>query len=265
MDAYSREIGRERLERCTERTRERGANPLVYYLVRLLFVPFFKVYFRLELIGREHVPRRGPVILASNHRSFLDPFVIGVLQRRPVYYMAKKELFGHPAAAWFLNCLGAFPIDRGSGDEGAMAAARRVLARGDAVVIFPEGTRVRPGPLADPKRGVGRLALETGASVVPIAVIGTEAVRRGWRIRPHHVRIRVGSPMRFPSTEQPSKQAASAVTRRIWACVSLQWEWLGGIQPPGRSRVSAPALGGPDGSTDELEPAEALVGSERAA
>jgi len=77
-----------------------------------------------------------------------------------------------------------------------MASAREILARGDCVLIFPEGTRVRPGSLGRPKRGVGRLALETGAPVVPVAVIGTEAVRRGWRIRPHKVRIRCGRPLR---------------------------------------------------------------------
>ena len=99
----------------------------------------------MQRIGREHLPRSGPLLLASNHRSFLDPFVIGTLVRRPVYYMAKRELFEHRVVAWLLNGLGAFPVDRGAGDEEAMATARAILARGDCVVLFPEGTRVRPG------------------------------------------------------------------------------------------------------------------------
>jgi 1-acyl-sn-glycerol-3-phosphate acyltransferase len=211
-----------------QRALERGVNPIFYRAVRLLFVPFFLLYLRMQRIGREHLPSSGPLLLASNHRSFLDPFVIGTLVRRPVYYMAKRELFEKRWQAWALNALGAFPVDRGAGDGDAMATARAILERGDCVVVFPEGTRVRPGPLGDPRRGIGRLALETGAPVAPVAVIGSDAVRRGWRIRPRKVRLRVGRPLRYPTVEHCSPALAGAVTERIWACVSLQWEWLGG-------------------------------------
>jgi 1-acyl-sn-glycerol-3-phosphate acyltransferase len=220
------------------RTRGKGVNPLVYWIARAVLQPVFHLYFRMSRIGREHIPQEGPVILAANHRSFLDPFVIGCLVRRPVYFVAKQELFRKPWQAWLLNSLGAFPIDRGNADQDAMATARHILERGDVVVIFPEGTRVRPGGLGQPKRGVGRLALETGAPVVPIAVIGTEAVRRGWRIRPHKVRLRAGRPLRFPRVEQPSAQLAGAVTDRIWPCVQLQWEWLGGPGPVRREPIA---------------------------
>jgi glycerol-3-phosphate dehydrogenase (NAD(P)+) len=211
-----------------ERSLRRGVNPMLYWVVRALFVPFFLLYFRMQRVGREHLPRSGPLLIASNHRSFLDPFVIGTLVRRPVYYMAKRELFEKRWQAWALNALGAFPVDRGAGDGDAMDTARAILARGDCVVVFPEGTRVRRGPLAEPKRGIGRLALETGAPVVPVAVIGSDAVRRGWRIRPRKVRLRVGPPLRYPTVERCSPALAGAVTERIWACVRLQWEWLGG-------------------------------------
>src|SRR3984957_16666208 len=207
-----------------------GVNPVLYWTLRAILVPFFLVYFRLARIGREHLPRTGPLLLASNHRSFLDPFVIGTLVRRPVYYMAKRELFEKRWQAVLLNALGAFPVDRGAGDQDAMATARAILARGDCVVVFPEGTRTRPGPLGEPRRGIGRLALETGAPVAPVAVIGSDAVRRGWRIRPRKVRLRVGAPLRYPTVENCSPALATAVTERIWACVSLQWDWLGGEQ-----------------------------------
>jgi glycerol-3-phosphate dehydrogenase len=96
---------------------------------------------------------------------------------------------------------------------------------------------VRPGGLGDPRRGVGRLALESGAPVVPLAVMGTEDVRRGLRIRPRRVSVRAGRPLTFPRVEQPSRQLAQAVTDRIWPCVALQWEWLGGLPPLRRAAV----------------------------
>jgi 1-acyl-sn-glycerol-3-phosphate acyltransferase len=224
-----------------ERSLKRGVNPVVYWVLRGLLVPFFLVYLRMQRIGREHLPRTGPLLLASNHRSFLDPFVIGTLVKRPVYYMAKRELFEKRWQAWILNALGAFPVDRGAGDGDAMATARAILERGDCVVVFPEGTRVRRGPLGEPRRGIGRLALETGAPVAPIAVIGTDQVRRGWRIRPRKVRLRVGRPLHYPTVEKCSPSLAGAVTERIWACVRLQWDWLGGIDAQREEPVPEPA------------------------
>jgi 1-acyl-sn-glycerol-3-phosphate acyltransferase len=224
-------------ERLHRRAREHGANPILYGFVRVTFQAFFHIYFRLQRIGREHVPAKGPVIIAANHRSFLDPFVIACMARRPMYYVAKQELFMRRWQAWVLNALGAFPVKRGESDADMVATAKAILARGDIVLIFPEGTRVRPGALGKAKRGVGRLVLETGAPVVPVAIIGTEAIRRGWRIRPHKVRVRAGRALRFPQVENPSRDLAAAVTDRIWPCVMLQWEWLGGLAPVRRVAV----------------------------
>ena len=145
--------------------------------------------------------------------------------------MAKRELFKNPLLAWVLNCMGAFPVRRGESDEEAVATALALLERGQAVVIFPEGTRIRTGSLQPPRRGVGRLALLSGKPVVPIAVAGSERARDGWKIKPVKVQLRFGAPLTYPRVQDPSPFLASGVTERIWACVELQWEWLGGLPP----------------------------------
>ena len=214
-----------------ERTRTRGVNRPLYWLVRAALQPLIRVWFRLDRIGRDHIPASGPVILAANHKSFLDPWVVGVCLRRPVHFVAKRELFEKRWMGWLLNSLGAFPIRRGDSDGEAMETARLVLERGGALVIFPEGTRIRTEGLAEPKRGVGRLALETGAPVVPIAIYGSDRARRGWIIRPVQVRVRCGQALTFPRVDAPSPRLAAGVTERLWPCVDLQWRWLGGAVP----------------------------------
>jgi 1-acyl-sn-glycerol-3-phosphate acyltransferase len=213
-----------------ERTRRRGVNSLVYWPVRWVVKAAILVYFRLRRLGREHIPPGG-VILAANHRSFLDPFAIGCCNPRPIYFVAKEELFRNPLVGWFLNCMGAFPVRRGKSDEESVKTSLTLLDRGQAVVIFPEGTRIRYGSLAKPKRGVGRLALQSGAPVVPIAITGSEHARHGWKIKPVRVHVRFGPALTYPRVENPSPFLAGEVTERIWPCVGLQWEWLGGLPP----------------------------------
>jgi glycerol-3-phosphate dehydrogenase (NAD(P)+) len=233
-------ISEERFQRYHAYAREHGVNRLLYVLARAILTPGFLTWLRLSRTGREHLRGiKGGLIVASNHRSFLDPFVIGATLpwRRPMQYVAKVELFERRWQGWVLSRVGAFPIRRGQSDETAMETARLVLERGGTVCIFPEGTRIRSGSLATPRRGVGRLALETGAAVAPFAVHGSEHVRRGWRIRPRKVKLRVGRPMTFPRTEHPSPALAATVTARIWPNIELQWEWLGGLPPLRKAAV----------------------------
>jgi len=226
-------MNEERLLSYHRFTREHGVNRPLYVLARALLQPFFLLYFRLSRYGREHTRIRGPLIVAANHRSFLDPFVIGstLPWRRPLHYVAKSELFERRLVGWILNRLGAYPVRRGQADEEVLMTSRAVLERGGAVCIFPEGTRIRTGSLARPRRGFGRLALETGAAVLPVAVYGSEQVRRGVRIRPRKVKVRAGRALTFPRTESPSPSLANSVGARVWPVIVLQWEWLGGLPP----------------------------------
>jgi len=229
----------ERLQRYHDYTRAHSVNWPLYLLARVFMTPFFLVYFRLGRTGREYGRVDGGLIVAANHRSFLDPFAIGAALpwRRPMNYVAKVELFERRWQGWLLSRLGAFPIRRGESDELAMETARLAVERGGTVCMFPEGTRIRRGTLAAPRRGVGRLALQTGAPVLPTAVYGSERVRRGWRIRPRQVRVRLGRAMTFPHVEQPTAPLAESVTARIWPNVLLQWEEMGGLPPMRRAAV----------------------------
>ncbi len=232
-------MGEDRLQRYHEYTRRHSVNWLMYAIARGILQPAFWVWLRLSKQGRKYARVKGALIVAANHRSFLDPFVIGASLpwRRPMCYVAKRELFEKRWQGWLLSRCGAFPIRRGESDEEAMTTARMVLERGGTLCIFPEGTRIRSGSLSTPKRGVGRLALQTGASVLPVAVQGTERVRRGWRIRPRKVKLRMGPPMTFPRSEHPSPALAANVTARIWPNIELQWEDLGGLPPVRRAAV----------------------------
>ena len=196
-------------EALLERARGRGVNPLVYWLVRggpAAVLP--PVLPPRAASGASTSRPRGRSILASNHRSFLDPFVIGMMARRPLYFLAKKELFAQP-----VRSPGCSTRSARSRSTAAPPTRRRWPPRArssSAATACSSSPRARaraPARSARPKRGVGRLALETGAPVVPVAVIGTEAVRRGWRIRPHKVRIRAGAPLTFPRVEHAQPPA----------------------------------------------------------
>ncbi len=232
-------MGDDSLLRYHQYTRKHGVNRAIYLLARVILQPAFWIWLRLSKQGRKYARVKGGLIVASNHRSFLDPFVIGASLpwRKPMCYVAKRELFEKRWQGWLLSRCGAFPIRRGASDEEAMKTARMVLERGGTVCIFPEGTRIRSGSLSTPKRGVGRLALQTGAAVLPVAVHGTERVRNGWRIRPRKVRLRMGPPITFPRAEHPSPALAATVTGRIWPNIELQWEDIGGLPPVRRAAV----------------------------
>lgn len=177
-------------------------NTVLDHLVR----PLARLALRPSVHGAQFVPSNGPVILASNHRSFVDSVVIPLVLPRRVTFLAKAEYFeGTGLSGWlsrrFFLAMGHVPVQRGQGRAawGAVRVAQGVLARGGALAIYPEGTRSLDGRLYRGRLGVARLTLLTGAPVVPVALAGTERVQPvGSRVpRPHPVTVRFGAPLEF--------------------------------------------------------------------
>ena len=156
----------------------------LYRLVRLLLRLIFRVVFRWKVIGADNIPESGPVLVAANHISLLDPPVVGCAVRREISYMAKAELFERPIFRWFLAKLKAFPVRRGKADRTAIRTALEILKQGGVVGLFPEGTRSRTGEMLSPQHGVALLAIKSNAVIVPTAVYGTNRVDKLFGFHP---------------------------------------------------------------------------------
>jgi 1-acyl-sn-glycerol-3-phosphate acyltransferase len=144
-----------------------------------VLTPVMRTSFRLRIEGRQHVPKHGPVILACNHRSFLDSIFLPLVVPRRVTFVAKAEYFDDPKTAWFFRGVGQIPIRRegGAASERALETAFGVLTRGCVFGIYPEGTRTRDGCLHRGHTGVARLAFRSGAPIIPVGMIGTDEVQ----------------------------------------------------------------------------------------
>jgi 1-acyl-sn-glycerol-3-phosphate acyltransferase len=203
-----------------------GASPRFYQSVRKGLLPLFKAYFRFEHEGAENVPDEGGAIIAPNHKSFSDAFFIGAALPRQIRFMGKAELFQGRLGPTFIK-LGAFPVRRGESDAEAIETARRVLEDGELLVMFPEGTRVRETEeLGDPRKGVARLAIETGVPIVPCAITGTEKLRRGALVRPGKVRLRFGEPI-YPQTDVATPESAGELMdEAVWPEITEHYHGL---------------------------------------
>jgi len=202
--------------RFHERARTRDPD-WVYEAVRVATSLTAWTFFRARSRGAEKVPTTGPVILAPNHFSFMDHFFVGAFVRRRVRFMAKSQLF-KPPMQWIYSHGGVFPVRRGYQDEEAFVTAGGILERGGAIVMYCEGGRSRTGEMsAQPRRGIGRLALESGAPVVPVAIHGSSHVRN-WR-RGHFPKVKVlfGDVVQWERTPQPTRDQQQSVANDIFA------------------------------------------------
>jgi 1-acyl-sn-glycerol-3-phosphate acyltransferase len=187
-----------------------------YPLVRMLVSPPALLLYRTRAIGVKNVPKTGPLILAPNHFSQMDHFFTGLYLRRQIRFMAKSQLFGNPILNYVFKHGGVIPIRRGHHDEEAFKTAYTVLGQGGMLLIYAEGGRSRSGELGEPKPGVGRLALESRAPVVPVAIHGSAAVR-GWkRFRFPKVTVQFGEPISFPVEGSPDRERQLEVATEIF-------------------------------------------------
>ncbi|MCR4430656.1 MAG: 1-acyl-sn-glycerol-3-phosphate acyltransferase [Tepidanaerobacteraceae bacterium] len=168
---------------------------MLYSIAKFLCTIAISVLFKIRTTGMEHFPEKGPVIVYSNHRSMWDPVIIGCILKRPVYFMAKEELFKIPILGFILKNINAFPVKRGSADRNAIKRCIQVLKENKVLGIFPEGTRSRTGVLLDPEPGIAMIYTKCkNAVMVPVAIKGNYR----WFSR---VEVAIGKPIDIEITE----------------------------------------------------------------
>ena len=211
---YTDERPKEYFDRFHERARTRQPDA-VYELVRILTSLYSYSFLRARAITVENVPGVGAVILAPNHFSFMDHFLIGAYVRRKVRFMAKSQLFKRPMQ-FIYTPGGVFPVRRGARDDETFVTAKTILSGGGAVAMYCEGGRSRTGKVSEQaKRGIGRLALETGAPVVPIAIYGSSRVRNWKRLQFPKVTVQYGEPICWERIQEPTREQQQAVADQV--------------------------------------------------
>jgi 1-acyl-sn-glycerol-3-phosphate acyltransferase len=230
---YKDERPAEYFTRFHERARRRRPDGM-YKVVRTVLSPYLLLVHRARVIDSHKIPAEGPVIVAPNHFSFLDHFFVAAFMRREVHFMAKSQLFKRPMQFVYTHG-GVFPVLRGRRDEEAFKTADTVLRRGDVVVMYAEGGRSRSGELGEAKPGIGRLALETGAVVVPTAISGTQHSRNWTKFKFPKVTVQYGDPIKFDRVvEEPTREQAQAAAQIVFERIETLYY---GLQRDGRRQA----------------------------
>jgi len=198
-----------------------------YTFARIVLTLPTLLLWRVRAIGVENVPKDGPLVLAPNHFSQMDHFFAGVYLRRKIRFMAKSQLFGPPLLTYIYKHGGVFPVRRGHHDEEAMETARVLVEQGEMLLVYAEGGRSRSRQLGEPRPGIGRIALETGAPIVPVAIHGSEHARQWKRLRFPKVTVQFGEPLVFPVEGSPGKERQLEIATEIFARVREMYEGLG--------------------------------------
>lgn len=226
--------------------RQRRIKGVGFWYARVVMLPIFQFIFGMRIEGLENIPKRGPVLMISNHLHNFDPILLYAVVTRPPRFMAKKEVFAVPVISWLSRFFDAFPIDRGSADRSALRQAEQHLANGKIVGIFPEGTRSADATMQEAYPGVAMIAVRSGAPILPVAIFGTERMpfngKKGraqtWR-RPRVV-VRIGHPFHLSET-RPGQRRPSLST-----VTSLMMTEVARLLPPEYRGVYADAVEKPE-------------------
>ena len=203
-----------------------------YTFARIVLTLPTLLLWRVRAIGVENVPKEGPLVLAPNHFSQMDHFFVGVYLRRKIRFMAKSQLFGPPLLTYIYKHGGVFPIRRGHHDEEAIETARILVEQGEMLLIYAEGGRSRSQEMGEPKPGIGRIALETGAPIVPVAIKGSERARQWKRFRFPKVTVQFGEPLTFPVEPSPGRERQMEIATEVFGRVREMYEGLAGSEGP---------------------------------
>ncbi len=213
-----------------DRFHERARGPVgwTYTFARLIVSLPTLLLYRVRAIGLDNVPKSGALILAPNHFSQMDHFFTGLYLRRKIRFMAKSQMFGPPVLTYVYSHGGVFPVRRGHHDEEAFVTAYEILRREEMLLIYAEGGRQRSARLGEPKRGIGRIALESGAPVVPVAIHGSATARQWKRFRFPKVTVEFGEPISFAPEREPSRERQLEVATEVFNRVRSMYAGLSG-------------------------------------
>ena len=211
----------------------------IYYIARFVLHLFYTLSGKYRVEGMENIPKRGPVILAPNHASFLDPPLVGVALRRPIWFMSKEELFLVPIFGKLMPYFQGFPVRRGTADRAALRKALELLARGEIVLIFPEGERSKDGRLKPPELGISMVALRSRATVIPVAITGSrEMLPPGAKqLKRGQLRVLYGAPVDLGDLyeRRENRETLNECADRIMVRIAA----LLGVPPPVASAEGA--------------------------
>lgn len=198
----------------------RPRRRLHYWLGQAALRAWAHLFLGYRVSGTEHIPREGGFLVASSHKSYLDPVVVGACLPRELRYFSKRELFTNPVFGWLIRSYGAVPVERTGADRRALSLALEILASGQGLIVFPEGTRIRRPGVGEAKPGIGMMAVRSGVPVIPCWAGSTWNPRRSfWHREPVHVCF--GPPLMFapaatpPEARRAYEDAAAAIMAAI--------------------------------------------------